>query len=88
MISAGNKEPYFEDNYEIFPNPVTESMIIKSNQYNTSYFEIIDMNGKTLLTGKFMFESTISISEFKSGIYILSIKSEKGYAKRQKFVIN
>lgn len=35
-----------------------------------------------------MFESTISISEFKSGIYILSIKSEKGYAKRQKFVIN
>jgi polyhydroxybutyrate depolymerase len=88
MISAGNKEPYFEDNYEIFPNPVTESMIIKSNQYNTSYFEIIDMNGKTLSTGKFMLETTIATSEFKSGIYILSIKSENGYYKKQKIVVN
>ncbi len=89
MTIAGNIELTLENNIEIFPNPVNDKMTLKSNNNLKNYYEIIDMNGKTISSGEFISEKSIATSEFKTGIYILNTScSEKGLVKRQKFVIN
>lgn len=87
MTTAGNEDISIEEYIEIYPNPVSEHMTLKSSDYKTCYFDIIDMNGKTLKTGQFTYETKIEISELKSGLYFLSFSSDKGIIKRQKFVI-
>ena len=63
----------------IYPNPVKNIIIIDCKQ--TSEIEISDVEGKVInnLTNAYSLVS-MDISQFKSGIYIIKVRSEKQFA--------
>ncbi|MCX6257785.1 MAG: BACON domain-containing carbohydrate-binding protein [Bacteroidia bacterium] len=63
------------DFINIFPNPTYESININTNPLLLNHrFEIIDVNGKILYSGKIINPSmTVSLSVFPSGVYVLRI---------------
>jgi hypothetical protein len=62
---------------ELFPNPIYEFVTIKTEKVNMKY-EIRNTLCKLIKTGILeSFETNLSMNNFKSGIYILSIFSDK-----------
>lgn len=72
------------DQFNIFPNPVTENLFIVSD---SKQIEIKDLLGRTIYdqiaTPK---QTTINVSQLPAGIYFAIIKSEDGSIAVRKFV--
>jgi len=63
-------------NQKIYPNPVSTTLHILSNQ--TSYqYEIIDALGKVILSGNQNDNSTINVSSLLNGIYLLRMVNDQ-----------
>lgn len=58
----------------IYPNPVTDYIRIKTESNLTYSFQIFDLNGNQIKSGKF-FNNTADISDLKSGIYLITINN-------------
>jgi hypothetical protein len=61
----------------IYPNPTSDLLNIKSGEGH-SELKIFDTLGQLLLTKNINTQSSIDVSQLKSGIYLLSIESENG----------
>jgi mannan endo-1,4-beta-mannosidase len=63
-----------KDRYIVFPNPSSEILTIEGDGF--SQLELVDLKGRTIFysTGQV---STINISEYENGLYILKIYSHK-----------
>jgi len=74
---------YIENNdVEIFPNPTKNDIWIKNNdKQKINQIIISDLKGMILYTG--MESKTISLTNFKPGIYIIEIRLEKSIIKRK-----
>lgn len=57
-----------ENNIRVYPNPVQETISIKSDE--SVYFKIYDLDGRLLLNGD---GNTIDVSSLKTGTYLLRI---------------
>jgi hypothetical protein len=74
---------------EIYPNPTSDYINIKtSNWKNVQSFNILDMNGTSVLnfTGSHL-SSKIDISKLKSGNYLIDIIRKDGKTDCKRFVI-
>jgi hypothetical protein len=62
-------------NFEFYPNPTTNQIIINvEKQLLGSVYIIYDNTGKAILTGKILSEqSVIDLVDLSKGIYLLSI---------------
>lgn len=69
VSTSATNNSSFNDNLTIYPNPVS-SLIILSKEVN---FELYDINGNKISTGEDV--SSINVSNFKSGMYILKTDS-------------
>lgn len=67
---------------EIFPNPA-HSVINISSEIKTGNFEIIDLTGKVVSSGKF--QNSIDISSLKQGVYLVNINNQNSYST-QRFI--
>lgn len=68
------KEIQSADDIDIHPNPFKDNIIITSNSSNTKYFQIISMNGRLVMSGKFREnDKEINCSSLGKGIYIAKI---------------
>ena len=66
-------------NIKIFPNPVTNELIIKYQENTNARAEIYSLLGQKLYSLVLKEENTkIDLSNFQNGIYLVSIISEKG----------
>ncbi|TVR80264.1 MAG: T9SS C-terminal target domain-containing protein [Chitinophagaceae bacterium] len=65
---------------DVYPNPATEYLIIKSAEnFVNSFLNIYDINGKELKSMKLNgAEKSIQLSDFSKGVYLLTITNDKG----------
>ena len=64
----------------IYPNPAANNIHVQNSDINNlnDQWEIYNINGKTMLSGKFYSEYTISISSLPDGVYYLKLSSKNG----------
>lgn len=74
-------KPVLKSDLHIYPNPATN--FIRFQESGASYsFEISNLNGKLLLSGKT--DDLIDVSSLKSGIYLIEIVGDK--PRKVKFI--
>lgn len=67
---------------QLYPNPTTDKLeILNPTQIPIESYSVLDMSGKLLLHRKY--NSTIPISEFPSGLYLLELKTKQGKITRK-----
>lgn len=78
-----NENNLSSNDIRMFPNPATSTLNIKVSE-NTSVksIQIIDMNGRLVLSVKDNFE-TINLSGLQSGLYILNLESSNGFITKR-----
>lgn len=84
-VGIGNA-PASNINYEmqtklnIYPNPVSgNEVFIDSSLDKTTTVELFDLTGKQILAPKILdYKTTINVSAYKTGMYILKFKSNSG----------
>ncbi|MBP6531799.1 MAG: T9SS type A sorting domain-containing protein [Bacteroidia bacterium] len=76
--------------YKIYPNPASSHLKIESesNTLGIQELTITNMEGKLLLKSAFNLKSTIDVSAFPSGIYVLSIKNENSSYTSRFTIVN
>ena len=76
--SPSNVEALFFKHFSIFPNPTKDIVNIKSNKNNIEKLSISDITGKQILEKRLIQQKEIiDLSNFKSGIYIVSIQTDR-----------
>ncbi|MFW6371303.1 MAG: carbohydrate-binding protein [Bacteroidota bacterium] len=87
QIDTSAREINNNSDIKIFPNPVSNQLIIHSRDFQYNKIEIIDINGKTVLSKSPAFESELHIPvNLPNGMYILKISNEKVF-KLKKIII-
>lgn len=72
--------------FSIYPNPAQEIITIKGLNSETYTARIIDLSGKLIQNNIQLSNSKLNISNLQSGVYFLSITSDKGLTNQVKFV--
>jgi hypothetical protein len=74
------KSPTFKNEYTIYPNPTVNEISINSNHNQSeNNYQIFDYKGKLILAGRLNSgNTTIDISGFSNGIYLLKINNNSG----------
>ncbi len=63
-----------KNTYLLYPNPANDYLIIRKRNFDTEYYEIFNMMGRLIKSGKLSDqETTLKLEEIPSGIYILKI---------------
>lgn len=82
----GLEEMYSAQNFQIFPNPFTTSISLKSMDKNRYSFEVYNTQGEHLISHHFDEFSQIDMSHLSSGIYLYSITNQSGEVHKGKLV--
>lgn len=82
-----NQDINLNTNTILYPNPATNYLAVKSETITIFEYEILDINGKILLSGTSQNMEQINISPLQNGFYFITIKS---YSERAtyKFIKN
>ncbi|RZJ56593.1 MAG: T9SS type A sorting domain-containing protein, partial [Flavobacterium sp.] len=66
--------------FSVFPNPATNLINVASANAVVNAVSIIDLNGRTVKTANFdgVSEAQVNISDLSSGVYMMSVASDKG----------
>ncbi|MFI5135751.1 MAG: T9SS type A sorting domain-containing protein [Chitinophagales bacterium] len=66
------------EDLSLYPNPVHESLIVKTNQFQNEKFSIVDVTGKIVLASTLKGNATtIDMSNLRNGIYFFEIQTAK-----------
>ncbi|MCX6190252.1 MAG: T9SS type A sorting domain-containing protein [Bacteroidetes bacterium] len=77
--------------FTAYPNPTTDYLILRIEEYNNPdlSYQLFDINGKILDTHKITIgETTIAMSNFVAGTYILKITNNNQEVKSFKIIKN
>jgi hypothetical protein len=74
------------DKVNIYPNPAKDNLTIETNTKLKQSLEIYNIAGQSVYTANICNKTSIDISNFQAGIYILKLNTNKGTEVR-KFVI-
>ncbi|MEQ9468627.1 MAG: DNRLRE domain-containing protein [Ekhidna sp.] len=87
---VSNAGHYNEQKIEIYPNPTSDKVMIRSLG-KISYYSLIDLNGRILQEGTFEVKDQsvkeIEISSLSKGLYVLRITFDTGDELIEKFLI-
>jgi hypothetical protein len=78
-----NLNDFDQTSIAIYPNPAKDIIYIKSGNKSKVHIEIANVLGKTVYSQMSSTNEEINISNLKSGIYILSLRSEKGKVSKK-----
>ena len=68
-----------EGGYMLYPNPAKNVItMVSQNESGVSKYLLMDMKGKTLLSGGFNEKLCLDVSKIQEGVYLLSISNSKG----------
>lgn len=79
-------ETDFQKNIQIFPNPSTGFIHIRSGNYKIENIEIYDLNARLVKTFTSPIPSQIDIQALPKGIYIMKFCDEKGNITRSRLL--
>ena len=74
--TVGYEFPAWQSNIEIFPNPVTDRLNIRSEEAMISNIKVMSIEGKQLLD--INHSTNFSMKSFAPGIYYLKLQTNKG----------
>lgn len=76
--------------FAIYPNPVDNTLFLKTSDNQTYTSAIFDVFGKRIMDNKTLqqTENTIDVSALKSGVYFISLTNEFGEKQQHKFIKN
>lgn len=77
ISTAGINDPEQSPWVEIFPNPTTGSVTINTDS-NVDKLQVIDAQGRLVLTEADFQQKTISLEPFRAGVYFFQLSSDKG----------
>lgn len=86
------KVDYFQnDVVSVFPNPTSDDITIKINNYNGSLeIQLFDLNGRIILEktiDSFSIEEQLSVKGLSSGVYLLKLNGEN-ISSTKKLIVN
>lgn len=87
-ICLGLQQPAEEIEWEVFPNPATAKIFLRSAFLPNSLLTFFDISGKavlSLLPGKP--EAEISIENWKPGIYFIELRQNSRLLQRKKIIV-
>jgi blue copper oxidase len=76
-----------DNSINIYPNPASDIINIKSADYNTGNLSISNLTGQCIYCGSFRGQITISTSEWRKGLYIISVV-QNGTSIHTKIIID
>ncbi|GAB4132811.1 MAG: hypothetical protein Fur0041_04490 [Bacteroidia bacterium] len=90
-MSTGNNTLNNDHTFTLYPNPATESFVVKMNVYpdDQTYIELFDISGKSVYRQKTNgIYTVVSTGLLQSGLYICTVSDSKGNKTFQKLLIN
>jgi len=89
-LSVNTTEQLTETQFEIYPNPVQETLIIdlaKTIDLTNSHIQIFNTLGQTTLTQSITNRQTkLNVSTMKNGVYWVKISTDQGIAIKEIFI--
>jgi len=77
--ASASSETFFADNFNLYPNPVSDVLNIASkNGLNVNEVRITDLSGKVVKTQKDV--SSVNVSDLAVGTYIIDVTTNEGRA--------
>ena len=74
-------------NFRVYPNPVFGNVVnIISNNIDIFQVDIFDLSGKLIISSSKALDGQINISNLKTGIYLINIKSSYGNTNKKLLV--
>ncbi|CAL2077939.1 FG-GAP-like repeat-containing protein [Tenacibaculum sp. 190524A02b] len=84
VVLSVNDEDVLGNDIVIYPNPTAEKITIKSSVVAIEEIKLLDVNGKVLSFNETVnARLALNIAQYASGVYILSIKTNKGFINRK-----
>ena len=82
MTSETSIGVLLSEDFNIYPNPADEQLVIESPKEKKIYYYLIDITGKILLNGSlFNSVNTIDISSYKPGIYFIRVRTNEKFVQ-------
>jgi Secretion system C-terminal sorting domain len=78
-----SSESFTKSDFELYPNPADTNINIVVKEETVNAIDIYDITGKLLLSTK---QTTIDVSLFSNGVYIVSVKTDSGSSIVRKFI--
>jgi len=77
------------ENIQVYPVPTSGELIIKVTDEGLFHFRIIDLFGRTLLvSNSSSIETSLDLSLFAKGSYILRITNQNGQTETKTIIVN
>lgn len=76
------------DTATIYPNPANNFIIVKTSQKENMTFQIFDLSGKLVKTGKSKSNEKIDVQNLQKGYYILQVETQDGQKQTVKLMKN
>ncbi len=64
--------------FNVFPNPTSGEITIDLLENEQAFFTLYTVNGQTLKTGNLQGKSTLDLSNYESGFYLISLRDTEG----------
>ncbi len=75
-ITSGVESPTSNSLVTIYPNPVTSSLNIELCGGGVADYKVLDVNGKTVLSGSIENDKQISVNHLSGGIYFIQVNEQ------------
>jgi len=88
-VATGIADPLsWPNEIQIYPNPVTDELVVKNNSYRLLKWELINLEGRIISTGKItQREAIIIMKALPSGSYILKITDTRKLETISKIIL-
>ena len=85
--SVGIKEVKQTPSFSMYPNPSTDFVTLELNNGKTGTVKIVDLVGNVVYSESIISTAKLNVSEFKNGIYFVTVESEGIKLSSRKLVI-
>lgn len=75
--AVGINELFFDEiKTTVYPNPANQSLMIRTEAYETVAYKITNLMGEVMETGNFMRSKEINTSTYRQGVYFITIHNK------------
>jgi uncharacterized repeat protein (TIGR01451 family) len=80
QVTALGTTDFIKNNFKLYPNPAANYIVIEANVNEEAHYQIMDVNGKLLLSDTIESLKPIDLSTLQGGFYMVNIITNQGKA--------
>ena len=70
--------------FNLFPNPITSELVVSKENWSQPFnYQLVDLKGNLIRTGKLNTNTRIDFSSIPSGVYCLNLQGEEGILRKK-----